>query len=180
MRPILVATALMTVVLFAPAQPLAAAPSRGPSIARFEGGTIDLRNGWGEAAACASDGTSTDCFRTESELDSYLIPRLAGTQLTPLGDVSIQTACSTTLKLYSSTSFGGSVLALSTRFAVTNLSTWSFDNITSSYRIGACSSTFYDGANAGVPIYPGNTNAGASAASMLAGWDNRISSVYIG
>jgi hypothetical protein len=28
-------------------------------------------------------------------------------------------------------------------------------------------------------VYPGNTSAGASAASMLAGWDNRISSVYI-
>lgn len=178
MRPILLATALLSTALLAPPQTVGAAPSRGASIAQFEGGTIDLRNGWGEAEACATDGVSTECFRTEDELDQFLTTDTT-LRLGALGDVGIQSACSTVLKLFSNPSFSGSVLALSTRFAVINLSTWSFSNITSSYSVGACSSTFYDGANAVPPVYPGNTTAGASAASMLAGWDNRISSVYI-
>ena len=179
MRPILLATALLTTALLAPPQAVGAAPGRGPSIAQFEGGTIDLRNGWGEATACATDGVSTECFRTEDELDQFLTTSDTTLQLSALGDVGIQSTCPTVLKLFSNPSFGGSVLALGTRFAVINLSTWSFSNITSSYSVGACSSTFYDGANAVPPVYPGNTTAGASAASMLAGWDNRISSVYI-
>ena len=178
MRSILFATALLTTAFLAPSQTEAAAPSRGASIAQFEGGSIDLRIGWGEATACASDGVSTECFRTEDELDQFLTTTETAL-LGALGDLGIQSACPTVLKLFSSPSFGGSVLALSTRFAVLNLSTWSFSNVTSSYSVGACSSTFYDGANAIPPVYPGNTSAGASAASMLAGWDNRISSVYI-
>jgi hypothetical protein len=179
MRPILLATALLTTALLAPPQTVGAAPSPSASIAQFEGGTIDLRNGWGEATACASDGVNTECFRTEDELDQFLTAGETALPLGPLVDLGIQSACATVLKLFSSPSFGGSVLALSTRFAVINLSTWSFSNVTSSYSVGACSSTFYDGANAVPPVYPGNTSAGASAASMLAGWDNRISSVYI-
>ena len=38
---------------------------------------------------------------------------------------------------------------------------------------------FYDGASGGTPLYPGTTTANSSATSMLAGWDNRVSSVYI-
>ena len=179
MRPILLATALLTTAVLTPAPAVGAAPSRGASIARFEGGTIDLRNGWGEATACATDGVSTDCFRTDDELDQFLTASDTTLQLSALGDMGIQSTCPTVLKLFSNPSFGGSVLALGTRFAVLNLSTWSFSNVTSSYSVGACSSTFYDGANAVPPVYPGNTSAGASAASMLSGWDNRISSVYI-
>ena len=180
MQRTIIATALITSLLFASTAPLSAAPpSPDPSIASFDGERIDLRDGWGEAAACTSDGVTTECFRTEKELDQYLATIASQEGSQPSGNLVIQSVCSTTLKLYSSTSFGGTLLALCTRAVVLNLSTWSFNNITSSYKIGACSAAFYDGANAGAPTYPGNTSAGASATSMLAGWDNRVGSVYI-
>lgn len=180
MRRTFPACAIAIVLSFVGAAPAGAAVSKtGPSIASFEGGYLNLRNGWGQATACTSDGVTTECFRTEKELDQYLtqIASLNGSQ--SLGDVGIQSVCSTTLRLYSGTSFGGSVLALSTRLTFLNLSAFSFDNVTSSYRVGACSATFYDGASGGTPTYPGNTSAGASATSMLSGWDNRVSSVFI-
>jgi hypothetical protein len=53
------------------------------------------------------------------------------------------------------------------------------DNVTSSYVVGACAATFYDGAGGGAPVYPGGTGAFASSSVMTSGWDNRVSSVYI-
>jgi hypothetical protein len=81
--------------------------------------------------------------------------------------------------LYRSTSYGGAVLQLTTRYTYINLSGYGFDNDTSSYRVGACAAYFYDGTNGGGSVYPGSTGAGVSASSMVSGWDNRISSVYI-
>jgi hypothetical protein len=179
MRPILPITLVLTAVLLVPPLPTNAAVVAGPSIASFEGGYIDLRAGWGEAGACTSDGVTTECFRTEKEMDEHVDDPVGDLVTRVLGLIGIQAVCSTTLRLYANTSYGGSVLALSTRFTVLNLATWSFSNVTSSYKVGACSSTFYDGANAVPPVYPGSTAAGASATSMSAGWDNRVSSVYI-
>ena len=62
---------------------------------------------------------------------------------------------------------------------VLNLSTYGFDNDTSSYRVGACASTFWAGASGSGSVYPGPTGANASASSMLSGWNNVVSSVYI-
>ena len=181
MRPRILTTALITTLLSAglttPAA-RAAAQDAGVSIASFEGGYIDLRDGWGEATACTTDNVTTECFRTEAELDKFVIDTASLTNLT-IDDLIILSTCSTSLKLYANTSYGGATLALSTRGTFLNLSSWGFDNITSSYKIGACSATFYDGANGGAPTYPGNTSAGASATSMLSGWDNRVGSVYI-
>ena len=178
-RRILVSIALATFFVCTTTPQIGSAQSGGgPSIARFEGKLIDLRDGWGEAAACTSDGSTTACFRTEKQLDRYLNEALQSvTQIH--GGFSIESVCSTALKLYADASFGGLVLSLSTRGTVQNLSTFSFDNVTSSYKVGACNSTFYDGPNAGSPTYPGATTAGASATSMSTGWDNRVSSVLI-
>ena len=88
--------------------------------------------------------------------------------------------CSTGLKLYADANFSGTVLSFVTRFLIQNLSTYGFDNQTSSFIVGACSATLYDGSSGGAPTYPGSTGPGASASSLLfAGWDNRISSIYI-
>ena|SRR5258706_10809239 len=179
MRRIFIGTALITLTLCSMTPRVDAIPLKGgPSIATFEGTLIDLRDGWGEARACTSDGATTACFRTERELDDYLgvVDEIA--QSIP-GGLSIQAICSSALRLYSGTSFGGSVLSLSTRGILFNLSNWGFDNVTSSYKVGACNSTFYDGANAGAPIYPGSTTAGTWASTMVAGWDNRVSSVIV-
>ena len=179
-RRIFIGTALVTLTLCSMTPRIDATASKGggPSIATFEGTLIDLRDGWGEARACTTDGVTTACFRTELELDDYLVD-VADIVQTIVGGLSLQVVCATQLRLYANTSFGGSMLSLTTRGVLFNLSGWSFDNITSSYKVGACNSTFYDGANAGAPIYPGSTTAGTWASTMVAGWDNRVSSVIV-
>lgn len=145
----------------------------GGVIALFDGRWIELSEGWGEARACTSDGVTTICYRSEAEMDQALdTPAL-------LYSVALFASCSSSLRLYRSTSYGGAVLQLTTRYTFINLSGYGFDNDTSSYRVGACAAYFYDGANGSGTVYPGPTGANASAASMLAGWDNRVSSVYI-
>ena len=180
MRKSIFFIALIATVLITPLPTSAASElSRSPSIAGFYGSFIDLRSGWGQAVACATDGIETQCFLTEQELDQYLAPSIGSSAMLALGGVGIQAVCSTTVRLYSGTFFGGTVLAISIRASVVNLSTWSFSNVTSSYQIGSCPATFYDGANAVPPVYPGGTLAGASATVMWTGWDNRVSSLYI-
>lgn len=154
----------------------AAADTGRGVIASFEGGWINLAEGWGEATACTSDGVTTQCYRTEAEMNAAnqsADSATAGVGIVPL------LACASTLSLYRSTSFAGAVLQLTSRGAYINLSTYGFDNDTSSYKVGACTSYFYDGASGGTPLYPGTTTANSSATSMLTGWDNRVSSVYI-
>lgn len=172
-RTILCTAALtMTAVLASPNPHVSAADSVGIP-ATFEGTTIDLQEGWGAARACTSDGTSTTCYRSEAAMDRATAEAARSIEITPFA------ACSSSLRLYRSTSYGGSVLQLTTRGTVINLSGYGFDNDTSSYRVGACSAGFYDGSGGGAPTYPGSTGANASATSMVSGWDNRVSSVYI-
>ena len=140
-------------------------------MAHFEESLIDLSKDWGEARACWSDGRTTECFRTESQMDSQINQRFTL-------KAAVAT-CATSVKLYSNTSYGGSVMSLVTRTVPINLSAYGFDNLTSSYVIGSCSALFYDYANNVSPTYPGSTSANSSAASMLTGWDNSVSSIYI-
>ena len=140
-------------------------------LADFEGSFIDLSKDWGEAKACWSDGRTTECFRTESQMDSQINQRFTL-------KAAVAT-CATSVKLYSNTSYGGSVLSLVTRTVPINLSAYGFDNLTSSYVIGSCSALFYDYANNVSPTYPGSTTANSSASSMSTGWDNRVSSIRI-
>lgn len=88
-------------------------------------------------------------------------------------------ACTPSVRLYSGANHSGSLLNVTAQYTFVNLSSHGFDNITSSYRIGGCNAGLYGGANGASP-YPGNTSAGVSASSMLSGWDNAVSSVYIG
>lgn len=143
-------------------------------IASFEGRSIQLADGWGDARACASDdGVTARCYRSEAEMEA------AEGGWSPERTSATASACALPgVRLYRGTSMGGGVLQLTAQFTVIDLAPYGFDNDTSSYRIGVCSARFYD-SNAGVTAYPGNTNAGASATSMLSGWDNRVSSVYI-
>lgn len=141
-------------------------------IASFEGQWIDLSEGWGEAHACASDGTSTRCYRTEEEMDSA---ESRQSSITPMG---VSAVCTSALKLYRSTGFAGDTLSLTTRGVTLSLAPYGFDNDTSSYKVGACSAHLYD-TTSGTTSYPGSTAAGATASSMASGWDNRVGSVYI-
>jgi hypothetical protein len=182
--------ALMLVVAPLTVVSALAVEAGGPSaIATFNGRTIDLSQGWAGAQACVALADRTECFGSEpSLLDAHPELRdignptkststLASTLALPLSATA--TSCSSSLALYRGTSFSGSVLFLTTRFAVLNLSLYGFDNDTSSYKIGACSGSFYSSSNAGGSVYPGNTAAGASSTVMSPGWDNVVSSVYI-
>lgn len=153
-----------------------------PWVAEYEGDEIDLRFGWETARACATDGVTTTCYDTEAEMTAALGSVAAATPdaAAPQGSSGLlRASCSSYLRLYTGTNYTGSVLALTTRLWVLNLSDYGFNNVTSSYKVGGCSSTFYDLSNAGAPIYGGGTGAWAQSATMNSGWDNRVSSVWI-
>ena len=168
LRRTLRTAAAVSIVSLVMALPAFAGVSLTAVIANFEGTRINLTHGWGEATACTSDGTRTDCFRTEAQMDWFLGQAM-----------HVALDCSSSLRLYSSSGFGGSVLHLTARGSWLNLSNYGFDNITSSFIVGACDSFLASGASGGGSWYPGSTTAGASAASMLSGWDNVLSSAFI-
>lgn len=141
-------------------------------IASFEGELINLAEDWGEAHACAIAVDGARCYRSEADMDAA-----EGVMPEPGGRVPLAN-CSSKLRLYDGTSYGGEVLELQTRTVLHNLAGLGFNNRTSSYKIGACSAKLFD-TTTGVTLYPGSTGAGVWASSMQSGWDNRIGSVII-
>lgn len=166
----LIAAAIAALVINAGPGAEASASASGGSLAFFEDDVIDLSQSWGDALACSISDEGNYCFRTESELDQFLAEAATAEA------AGILATCSTTLRLWDGTNQTGAVLYLDLRAINISLSTYSFDNKTSSYRVGACNSVFRDSGGA---IYPGSTGAGASANSMASGWNNRVTSVYI-
>lgn len=149
-------------------------------LARFEGQTIDLSQGWGQAHACTTTIIGTACYRTEAEMNqaSAVAPSTRATRSTRSSSPTTATgSCSSSLRLYDGTSFTGSVLALTTTGSLIQLSSYGFDNVTSSYKVGACNANLYSGLQSG--LYPGATGANSQSSVMLSGWDNTISSVVI-
>ena len=156
--------------------------------ALFEGEVINLAEGWGEAKACLiwQDVGVSECFRTEREMDL----RIAELETQNLGNASaiggggVVTAgstCSGYLRLYDRTWYGSPVLYLRDRFQWLNLSGYGFNQKTSSYKVGPCYSYFADYANGGGSWYPTYlTQAYDLSPSMISGWNNDVSSVYIG
>jgi hypothetical protein len=148
-----------------------------PDAAVYEGETLDLSESWGTARACAELGSVTECFDDETELLAAH-PELRLAAPTKGGFVtSLLAYCSTSLRLYDGTSYAGTVLYLSTRGLVLNLSNYGFDNKTSSRRNGACAATLFSGASGGGSSL--GIPANSQAASMPTGWNNVASSVYI-
>lgn len=139
----------------------------------FEGEWIWLADGWGEAKACSSNGVTARCYRSEAEMDEAEEARRSASSSSLLAECP-----SPGLRLYRETGYGGGVLELTTRGVTHNLSAAGFNNDTSSYRVGSCSSRPYDTTTGG-GLYPGNTNAGVWASSMASGWDNRVGSAYL-
>jgi hypothetical protein len=153
-------------------------PDGSSSLALFEGKQIDLSKGWGDAHAClvARGVGFVECFRDQARLlarESVVQAQIASTP-----DIAA-TSCSSPLRLFADASYGGRELDFYDRGYWQNLSTWSFDNQLSSYKIGACGVYLADYANGGGSWYPGNTSPGHDEPSMLSGWNDRISSIYI-
>jgi hypothetical protein len=139
------------------------------SLARFEGGWIDLATGWGPARAClVVSGRSVECFRSALDMSqreaALFIP-----------DVN----CSSPLKLYNLINRGGTMVSIYARGLWINLSTYGFDNMTSSYAVGACAAELAALSGGGGAHYSGCLNAWCVENSMSFGWNNITSSVYL-
>jgi hypothetical protein len=139
-----------------------------PGWARFEGGWIDLRNGWGPAWTCMVVlEAPVECFRSAAEMrdrEAALAPEVN---------------CSYPLRLYDGLNQKGAWVSVYARGVWVNLSTLGFDNRTTSYIVGACSAEMASGANGGGSHYPGCLSPWCEADSMASGWNNVVSSVYL-
>jgi hypothetical protein len=155
-----------------------------PSIATYGGQTLNLSESWGTAKACLSTDTETTCFASERELDKYvaskgLLTTTGKASGMSSGMAALTSYCASSVKLYASASYTGQLFEVIDRQTVIDLGAYGFGNVTSSYRIGACAAYFWDGVGGGA-VYPGNTNVGVWSPSMVAGWDNRVSSLVLG
>lgn len=176
-RLLLAATLLVGAVAVPDASPAVAdQPGPGDMVtpAWLEDHWIDMASGWEDAVACSVEPTGNTCYRTMAAFNAAVAP-------TPVkGLVALAASyCGSQVRLFDGTSYTGTAISLNIRGANINLSAYSFDNVTSSYKIGACDSEFFMGANGSGSLYPGNTDAGAQASSMVTGWSNQVSSVYI-
>lgn len=149
------------------------------AIATYQGRTIDLRDGWGTARACRIDDSGTNCFDSEKEMDAFISASDPGA-VSGLAHSLRAVLCGSDLRLYDGISYGSLVASIGTRLTVINLSSLGVDNMTTSYKVGACSASMWNGASATGSLYPGNTSAGAVSPNMVTGWNNTISSVYVG
>ncbi len=158
--------------VFGGTQMVASASTTGAS-ASYDGGTINLGQGWGSAKVCAVASSGTTCFADQSGYQAWVSAQSAG----GIGQISLSN-CSTGLKLYSAINYGGSELVLYVQASWINLSTYSFSDVTSSYHVGACAVGMAAGTNGSGAAYPGATSAGSSSTNMGA-WNDRVQSVYI-
>ncbi|MFV1991886.1 MAG: hypothetical protein ACC652_14230, partial [Acidimicrobiales bacterium] len=91
----------------------------------FEGQIIDIAGDWDEATACmvsGEPGNLPECFRTEAEMNARIGDAAAiGTSPSTLSPTKAQsgsgvvlygTTCAASMRLYSGTSYSGSVLWL--------------------------------------------------------------------
>jgi hypothetical protein len=93
---------------------------------------------------------------------------------------SASSTCSGYLRLYDGTSYGTPVLYLRDRYQWLNLSSYGFNQKVSSFKVGPCAADFADYANGGGGWYPWYlTEAYDQSSSMISGWNNDVSSVYI-
>jgi len=148
--------------------------------ADFEGRTIDLQKGWGDAQAChVAEDLNVTCWRTEAAMDDALgVAHYAGGDYP--SEANGYASCGSSLRLYKNSYYNTPVLYLTTRGSWTTLSWFGYDNVVSSYRVGSCSATFRSGSYGSGVTYPGPTWAWAKRSTMGYGWwDNALSSTYM-
>jgi hypothetical protein len=141
--------------------------------ASYNGGTLDLSQGWGTATVCDVVATGTYCFSTQADYEAW--------QATPLGEALVQplTSCATGLKLYQDIDYGGDELIVTSTLLWINLSAYSFADEVSSYQVGSCSIIMTDGTNGSGDVYPGATSAGSDVSWIGTAWNDRVQSVYL-
>lgn len=176
----LIAVAATLTAVVTPAMAEAQQQRQATTPAWFEDHWIDLAVSWEGAGACEVGEEIIVCFRNESELNAFDSRGDAhATESAPSVSVTALANCASSVKLYNGISYTGTMLSFVQRGVAINLSAYGFDNATTSYKIGGCDADFYSGPSQSGSVYPGNTAAFAQSASMLTGWNNTISSIYI-
>ena len=152
-------------------------------VARFETSTLNLASSWGEAQACVvwKAERIAECFRTEAAMDAFLADLDAQQrESNGIPAANASSTCSGYLRLYDGSSYGTPVLSLRDRYQWQNLSSFGFNQKVSSFKVGPCATDFADYANGGGGWYPWYlTEAYDQASSMISGWNNDVSSIYI-
>ncbi len=155
--------------------------------ALYNGQLVDLSGDWQGAQACIVIPeylALAECFDSDAERDdrlaelglSYLFEEAA----VPAGAQFATTYCSSYLKLYDGYSYTGQSLWLSARGFWMNLSQYSFNQKTSSYKVGGCSSYMADWSSGGGTWIPTSATQAWDKDSVISGsMNNDISSVYI-
>jgi hypothetical protein len=172
--PITLAIGVALITMMGSAPIAGASPNAG-SDAFYNGGIINLSDGWDGAAVCAVTTSGMFCFSSESEYQTWIASSSAAADVDPRPDVN----CSSALELFSGTNYGGTELSLLDEGVWLNLSTYGFGAKTNSYKVGACQVSMTSAANGGGTVYPGPMSAGTDAPSMESGWSNRMESAYI-
>jgi len=176
-RVLVTAAVLALAVVLTPVVAFAGGGPTGP-IATFNGTQIDLSKGWGAAQACLVANGGVECFADRAGLLARE-QQLSTSQSSKTATAVATTSCSTPLRLYADASYSGRELDFYDEGYWQNLSTWSFDDQTSSFKVGACAVDLADGTNGSGSWYPSGTSAGHNEATMVSGWNDRISSIFI-
>ncbi|MFI0242045.1 hypothetical protein [Streptomyces sp. NPDC016845] len=169
----LATSALLTAPAGAVGAPAADATTR---YASFEGRTLDLSGDWGAAKVCMvwKGRGVAECFRTKAEQEAR-----AQQLLSTASSQQLLAACSTALDLYQDNNRGGRNLKFYDRGYWQNLTTYNFNDATSSYWTGACTAHLAENTGGGGYWYPGNTGPNHIENSMRSGWNDRVSSIKI-
>jgi hypothetical protein len=160
------------VALAAPTPERENAQARGLPIARFEGSWINLSKGWGPASACMIlPGRVAECFRTSAAMERR--------EASLAGLIAPNVNCSTPLRLHDGTYQTGTTVSVYVRGLWVDLSTFGFDNSTSSYTVGACAIELALGSGGSGSHYSRCLYAGCVENVMATGWNNVVSSIYL-
>jgi hypothetical protein len=154
---------------------IAGATSNPGEIANYNGGTLNLADGWGGAAVCAVTATGTFCFSSQADYLSWRANMASATETSLTPNLN----CSSALELFSGTNYTGTEVSIFDEGVWINLSTYGFGDETKSYKVGACQAGMTSAANGGGTAYPGPMTAGTDASSMESGWADRIESAYV-
>ena len=169
------------------ADSIAVAPATQGSEALYNGELIDLSKDWEGATTCIVIPDELDyaeCFDSDADRDE----RLADLGLTerfaekdgPEGASFASGYCSSYLKLYDGYWYSGSSLWMSFRGVWQNLSNFGFNQRTSSYKVGGCSTYLADWNNGGGAWIPTGASQAWDVDVVITGsWNNDISSIYI-
>ncbi len=158
-----------------PAAARAAHSNGQPVTADFEGRRIDLSSTWQQARACIVmlQAKLVECFRSLADAEARVAkipPQAAAYPYT----------CSSPLRLFEHNTYGGRQLLFFDRLFWQNLTDYGFNDQMTSFQVGACYSYLAEHTGGGGALYPpGPLPPWTAVAWPAAGWDNRVSSIYM-